>query len=120
MIGIAFIIEVLELDLVEKGALDELLRAEPVVDDGPGAEILHTRLHRAALVAGRAVFGAEDREKLALVLDHHAGAELCGFDAAHRFVRPRPSRGQRLPDSLRKFQQAGSQPGNLCVRRLRE
>jgi hypothetical protein len=31
------------------------------------------------------MLGAEYREKLALVLDHHAGAELRGFDAAHRF-----------------------------------
>jgi hypothetical protein len=28
---------------------------------------------------------AENSEKLALMLDDHAGAELCGFDAAHYF-----------------------------------
>jgi hypothetical protein len=31
------------------------------------------------------VIDAENREKLALVLDDHAGAKLCGFDAAHSF-----------------------------------
>jgi hypothetical protein len=41
-------------------------------------------LHGAALVARRAVIDAENREKLALVLDDHAGAELCGFNAAHK------------------------------------
>jgi hypothetical protein len=34
------------------------------------------------------VVDAENGEKLALVLDHHAGAKLCGFNAAHSFVRP--------------------------------
>jgi hypothetical protein len=40
------------------------------------------------------VVDAENREKLALVLDDHAGAKLRGFDAAHSFGRPR--RGRRL------------------------
>jgi hypothetical protein len=30
---------------------------------------------------------AEDGEKLAFVLDDHAGAELCRFDAAHMLPR---------------------------------
>jgi hypothetical protein len=29
------------------------------------------------------MFCAKHGEKLALVLDDHSGAELCGFDAAH-------------------------------------
>jgi hypothetical protein len=34
------------------------------------------------------VLRAEHGKELALVLDDHAGAKLCGFDAAHRFTRP--------------------------------
>jgi hypothetical protein len=44
------------------------------------------------------VVDAENGEKLALVLDDHAGAELCGFNAAHDFVRPR--NGQHLPEKF--------------------
>src|SRR5438034_4810593 len=43
----------------------------------------YTTLFRS-LVSGRAVLRAEHGEKLALVLDDHAGAKLCGLDAAHR------------------------------------
>jgi len=53
----------------------------------PSAEVSHAGLHRAALVAGRAVIDAEDGEKLSLVLDDHAGAKLCRFDAAHMLPR---------------------------------
>ena len=56
------------------------------------AQIFQPRLHRAALVARRAVVRAEYREKLALVLDHHAGAKLGGFDVAHTLVRPQKGR----------------------------
>src|SRR5262249_27533008 len=80
---VALVVKVLKLHFVENGAVDKLLSAEPVVDDRAGFEILHARLHGPALVAGRAVFRAEHGEKLALVLDDHAGAKLCGLDAAH-------------------------------------
>jgi hypothetical protein len=39
---------------------------------------------------------AEDGEKLALVLDHHAGAKLCGFNAAHKFLKPRRAAADSL------------------------
>src|SRR5262249_11891364 len=48
-----------------------------------GAQVLHARLHGAALVAWRAVLGAEHRVQVTLMLDDHAGAEKCRFDAAH-------------------------------------
>jgi hypothetical protein len=48
------------------------------------------------------VIDAENREKLALVLDDHTGAELCGFNAAHR-----------LPERLRISEiPAGSPPSD--------
>ncbi len=80
---VALVVEVLEFHFVEDGAFDEFLGAEPVIDDRAGFEILHARLHGTAFVAGRAVIDAKNREKLALVLDDHAGAKLCGLDAAH-------------------------------------
>ena len=61
------------------------LRTETVIDNRARAQVSHARLHGAALVAGCAVIHAKDGEKLALVLDDHAGAELCRFDAAHCF-----------------------------------
>jgi hypothetical protein len=39
------------------------------------------------------MFGAENREKTALVLDNHAGAKLCRFRAAHTMVWPRTGVG---------------------------
>src|SRR5216683_3938828 len=48
---------------------------------------------------------AENSEKLALVLDDHAGAELCRFDAAHFFLRP-PS-GRQLPGEFADFGNSG-------------
>jgi hypothetical protein len=42
------------------------------------------------------VIGAENGEKLALVLDHHAGAKLCGFNAAHKFSVPRRAAADSL------------------------
>src|SRR5205823_14661719 len=68
---------------VENGALHEFFGAKLVVDDRTGFEVFHARLHGAALVAGRAVLRAVHGEKLALMLDDHAGAKLCGFEAAH-------------------------------------
>jgi hypothetical protein len=38
---------------------------------------------------------AEHREKLALVLDDHTGAELCGFNAAH--MHPERLRISEIP-----------------------
>src|SRR5437016_3613729 len=78
-------VEVFELDFIKDGAVHEFFGAEPVVDDRTCAEVSHARLHRAALVAGRAVIDAKDGEKLALVLDDHAGPKLSRFDAAHCF-----------------------------------
>jgi len=45
------------------------------------------------------VIDAEDGEKLALVLDDHAGAKLCRFDAAHCFAAPTGS-GRLLPEKF--------------------
>jgi hypothetical protein len=55
------------------------------------------------------VIDAENREKLALVLDDHAGAKLCGFDAAHNFSRPC---GRATPKNceFRKFRLAAATP----------
>src|SRR6202030_2936113 len=72
---------------IEDGAVHEFFGAEPVIDDRTRTEVPHAGLHRAALVAGRAVIDAENSEKLALVLDDHAGAKLCRFDAAHMLPR---------------------------------
>jgi hypothetical protein len=46
------------------------------------------------------------------VLDDHAGAKLCGFDAAHNFSRPC---GRRLP----KVADFGNSSGPLKYCRLR-
>ena len=110
---VALVVEVLEFNFIEDGAVDEFLGAEPVIDDRAGLEILHARLHRAALVAGRAVIDAENGEKLARVLDDHAGAKLCGFNAAHDFVRPRPNRGPRLPERISDFGNSGGRPAGF-------
>src|SRR5262249_6781449 len=83
-------------------------RAEPVVDHDAIPEILQPRLHRAALVSRGAVVGTEYREKLALVLDHHAGAKLCGLNGAHKFQAPHRAAAGSLCvlSAFRKFQTA--------------
>src|SRR5258708_13560873 len=103
---IGLVVEVLEFDFVEDGAVNELFRAEPVIDHDSVPEVFQARLHGAALVAGRAVVGAENGEKLALVLDHHAGTKLGGLNAAHKFVAPRRSAADSLSqlNSFLKFQ----------------
>ena len=110
---VALVVEILEFDFVQDGAVHEFFRAEAVIDHGAGAQVFHARLHGAALVARRAVIGAENGEKLALVLDHHAGAKLCGFNAAHKFARPESGRETpyRMIDSFRKFQTAARRSG---------
>src|SRR5260370_26859824 len=82
---VALVIKVFKFDLIENGAFHEFFGTEPVIDDGPGSEVSHARLHRAALVARSTVINAENGIELALVPDDHAGAELCRFDAAHFF-----------------------------------
>src|SRR5258708_35411423 len=85
---VAFVVEVLEFDFVKNGAIHEFFGAEAIVNHRAALEVFHARLHRSPLVAGSAVIDAKNREKLALVLDDHAGAELGGFDAAHSFHGP--------------------------------
>src|SRR5207302_5349360 len=105
---VALVIEILEFDFVQDGAVHEFFCAEPVVDHDSVPQVFQARLHRTALVAGRPVVGAENSEKLALVLDHHAGAKLCGLNAAHKFVAPRRAAADSLSklNSFRKFQTA--------------
>ena len=81
---VALVVEVFEFHFIENRAVDEFFGAEPVINHDAAPEIFHARLHRAALVAGSTVIDAENGEKLALVLNDHAGAELCGFNAAHK------------------------------------
>src|SRR5207249_8764530 len=103
--------EILKLNFIENGAFDKFFGAEAIIDNRPGFEILHARLHGPALVSGRAVLRAEHGEKLALVLDDHAGAKLCGLDAAHR-----------LPEKFRfrKFRRARmvASSGMTCLPQL--
>src|SRR6185437_627617 len=68
-----------EFHLIHDGALDEFLRAEPVIDDRAGAQAAHFRLHGATLVSRRPVLDAENGVKVALVLNDHAGTQLCRF-----------------------------------------
>src|SRR5260221_6986299 len=82
---VAFVVEVLEFDFVKNCAIHEFFGAKAIVNHRAALEVFHARLHRSPLVAGSAVIDAKNREKLALVLDDHAGAKLCGFDAAHSF-----------------------------------
>jgi len=46
------------------------------------------------------VIDAENREKLAVVLNDHAGAELCRFDAAHCVGGPDRVGADRSLESL--------------------
>src|SRR5207253_3944523 len=94
---VALAIEVLIFNFIEDGPVDKFLCAEPVIDNRSTLQILHACLHRAAFVSRSAVIDAEYREKLALVLDHHAGAELCRFDAAHFFFAAPTGSGPTAP-----------------------
>jgi hypothetical protein len=112
---VAFVIEIFEFDFVENRAVDKLFGAEAIVNHRAILKIFHARLHGAAFVAGSAVVDAKNREKLALVLDDHAGAKLCGFDAAHNFSRPC---GRAAPKNcgFRKFRLAAVSDENGCMR----
>jgi hypothetical protein len=90
---VAFAVEVLEFNFVKNGAIHEFFGAEAIVNHCAALKIFHARLHGAALVARGAVIDAKNGEKLALVLDNHAGAKLCGFDAAHSFHGRGAARG---------------------------
>jgi hypothetical protein len=96
---IALFVEVLKFNFVENGAVDKFFSAEAIVNHRAILKIFHARLHGAALVAGSAVVDAKNREKLALVLDNHAGAELCSFDAAHNFLGRAAGRLLKIADS---------------------
>ena len=96
VVGVALVVEVLELHLVHDGPLDELLGAEPVIHDRAGAQVFHLGLHGAALIARGAVLGAEHGEELALVLDDHTGPKLCGLNVAHNFPCSAPTVALRI------------------------
>jgi len=96
---VALVVEVLELHLVQNRAFNEFFGAKAVVDDRAGAQILHARLHGAPLVSGCAVLRAVDGVQIAFVLDDHAGAEKCGFNAAHSCARP--ELGRELPVNVK-------------------
>ena len=68
-------VEIFKIDFVDGDFLERIFRAEPVIDHRAGAEVAHLGLHSGALVAGRAVIDAVDREEIALVLDDHSRAE---------------------------------------------
>src|SRR5579875_3468800 len=72
------LVEVLHLVLLEAHPLDLVLRAEAMLGLGAGLEVAQLRLHHAAPVARRHVDDIHHAPETVLVLDDHAGAELCG------------------------------------------
>src|SRR5438045_1965828 len=116
---VALAVEILEFHFVKDGAVHKFFRAKSIIDDRAALEIFHARLHGAALIARSAMVHAENREKLALVLDDHAGTKLCGFDAAHDYVCDRgllirPT-GRHLPGNwFRKFRPAARLRAAAC------
>ena len=84
-----FVVQILKLDRIENRAIDEFFRPEPVIDHRPALEILQRVCIDPRLLPGVRWSVLNTVIKLALVLDHHAGAKLCGFHAAHNFLRTR-------------------------------
>ena len=72
-------VEVLHLALVERGALDDVFRAEPVIEEGLRPDVAQLHPHEAAEVARRHVLDVERAKQLAVVLDQVALAEPRGL-----------------------------------------
>ena len=70
----------LEAVVVEVGALDLVLGAEPVLGVAPGLDVDEAGLHHAAPVARGDVQDARHPVRLAVVHDAHADFELRGGD----------------------------------------
>ena len=88
----AVFVEVLELLLVEAGALDVLGRPEALVQLGPVAQVLELDLEVGAALAGLGVLNFHRDPEAILMLDHHAGADGVAVDL-HGFCRWRGAAG---------------------------
>ena len=70
----------LHLVLVQTGALDRFLGAEPLDHLVAGADVLHLELNERAALAGLHDSGLEDHHQLAIVLQDVTRTHLVGVD----------------------------------------
>src|SRR5271167_1071168 len=73
-------VEKLHLHLVNGDLLDRIAGAEAVLEHGSGPQVAELGLDKGAQVARGAMFDAEHRVKIVVVLDDHARAHLCGWN----------------------------------------
>ena len=71
---------ILHLSSLQRSLFDAVLRTELILRPHPGLEILHFRLHEAALVTGSQMVNCKYPVKLTFMNDNHAGPELCRLD----------------------------------------
>src|ERR1035437_6152156 len=80
VIIVAVGVEEFHLHFVDGDSLDGIARAESVLEHGAGAKVTQFGLDEGAQVSRSAVFHAEHRVQLIVMLYDHAGTHLCGWN----------------------------------------
>src|SRR6202040_1594775 len=76
VIAFGIAIEVFKFDIIEDRALDGILSAEAVVDDGPAAQAAHLGGHGATLISRRAMIDAVDGVQVPFMQNNHSWTQL--------------------------------------------
>src|ERR1019366_9633080 len=80
VIIVAVGVEELHLHFVDGDPFDGIAGAESVLEHGSSTEVAQFGLDEGAQVSRGAVFHAEHRVQLIVMLDDHAGTHLCGWN----------------------------------------